>query len=196
MTTRKVITPIHHFTPLCNKFLGPLSKLKKFTRSEGRQASLLTITEEVPATRADDNVAEEMETHAAADDIAPEIPQPMAPVAIPQETVKTSTANLQPKPQNPHSKKRKFKAEDFFNEHIFFTDYNPYDAARRGRKRFWTASQMNFYSSLLFDKDKIFDHEQIPHVDMESLPCITPILSVLHDAGLLNFWADICNWNE
>ena len=55
---------------------------------------------------------------------------------------------------------------------------------------------MNFYSSLLFDKDKIFDHEHIPHVDMESLPCFTPVLSVLHDAGLLNFCTDICDWNE
>ena len=55
---------------------------------------------------------------------------------------------------------------------------------------------MNFYSSLLFDKDKIFDHEHIPHVDMESLPCFTPVLSVLHDTGLLNFCTDICDWNE
>ena len=55
---------------------------------------------------------------------------------------------------------------------------------------------MNFYSSLLFDKDKIFDHEKIPHVDIESLPCFTPVLSVIHDAGLLNFYNDICDWNE
>ena len=55
---------------------------------------------------------------------------------------------------------------------------------------------MNFYSSLLFDKDKIFDHEQIPDVDMESLPYFTPVLKVLHDAGLLNFYTDICDWNE
>ena len=31
---------------------------------------------------------------------------------------------------------------------------------------------------------------------MESLPCFTPVLSVLHDAGLLNFCTDICDWNE
>ena len=55
---------------------------------------------------------------------------------------------------------------------------------------------MNFYSSLLFDKDKIFDHEHIPPVDMESLPCFYPVLSVLHDAGLLNFCTDICDWNK
>ena len=61
---------------------------------------------------------------------------------------------------------------------------------------FWTASQMNFYSSLLFDKDKIFDHEQIAHIDMESLPCFTSVLSVFHDAGLLNLCIDICDWNE
>ena len=55
---------------------------------------------------------------------------------------------------------------------------------------------MNFCSSLLFHKDKIFHHEHIPHVDMESLPCFTPVLSVLHDAGLLNFCTDIVDWNE
>ena len=120
----------------------------------------------------------------------------MALEAMIQEAVKTSAVSLQPKPQNPHSKKQKFKAEDFFNEHIFFTDYNPYDSARLRRKRFWIVSQMNFYSSLLFDKDKIFDHEQLPHVDMESLPCFTPVLSVLHDVGLLNFCTDIRDWNE
>jgi len=31
---------------------------------------------------------------------------------------------------------------------------------------------------------------------MESLPCFTPVLSVLHDAGLLNFCSDIVDWNE
>ena len=31
---------------------------------------------------------------------------------------------------------------------------------------------------------------------MESLPCFVPVLSVLHDAGLLNFCSDICDWNE
>ena len=112
------------------------------------------------------------------------------------EAAKTLTDTPQPKPKNPFSKKQKFKADDFFAEHIFFTDYNPYEAARLRRKRFWAASQMNYYSSVLFDKDKIFDHEHIPHVDMESLPCFTPLHSVLHDARQLNFCTDICDWNE
>jgi hypothetical protein len=42
---------------------------------------------------------------------------------------------------------------------------------------------MNFYSSLLFNKDKIFEYEQIPHVDMESLPCFTPVLSFFMTLG-------------
>ena len=50
--------------------------------------------------------------------------------------------------------------------------------------------------STLFNKDKVLDHEHIPHVDMESLPSFTPVLSVLHDAGLLNFCRDIIDWNE
>ena len=31
---------------------------------------------------------------------------------------------------------------------------------------------------------------------MESLPCFTPVLSVLHDAGLLKLCTNICDWNE
>ena len=33
MTTRKVLTPIHHRQPLCSKFLSPLYKLKKFIQA-------------------------------------------------------------------------------------------------------------------------------------------------------------------
>jgi hypothetical protein len=160
------------------------------TGSDGPQSSLHSIPEEVPATS-----AEEMEAKAAAD-TATKIPQPMPLEVVHQEAVKTSTVNLHPKPQDPHTKKQKFKADDFFTEHQFFTDYNPYDSSRLHRKCFRTVSQMNYYSSLLFDKDKVFAHEQIPHVDMESLPCFTLALSVLHDAGLLNFCTDICDWNE
>ena len=64
------------------------------------------------------------------------------------------------------------------------------------RKRFWTASQANFYSSLLFDKDKVYDHAHILHVDMELLSCFTLVLGVLHEAGLLNFCTNIVDWNE
>ena len=72
----------------------------------------------------------------AADETVTEIPQPVAPEAVRQEAVKTSTANLQPKPQNPHTKKQKFKADDFFSERHFFSNFNPYDSARLRRKHF------------------------------------------------------------
>ena len=120
----------------------------------------------------------------------------MDPEIVIPEVVMQLTDTPQPKPKGPFSKKQKFKADDFFGEHVFFTYFNPYDSAHLRRKRFWTASQANFYSSLLFNKDKVFDHEHIPHVDMESLPCFTPVLSVLHDTGLLNFCTDIVDWNE
>ena len=83
------------YTPLQQIPQSPVQTKEIHTGSEEHQASLLTILEEVPATSADDYLAEEMETQAAADDIAPEIPQSVAPVAIPPEAVKTSTANLQ-----------------------------------------------------------------------------------------------------
>ena len=151
--------------------------------------------EEIPATSADEIAAEELKTQAATEE-GTEIPYPVDPeIAIP-EVVMQLTDTPQPKPKDPFSKKQKFKADDFFHEHVFFTDYNPYDSARLRRKHFWTSSQANFYSSLLFNKDKVFDHEHIPHIDMESLPCFAPVLSVLHDAGLLNFCTDIVDWNE
>ena len=134
-----------------------------------------------------------METQTAATETATKIPWSVAPEVVHQEPVKSSTINLRPKQQNPHAKKQKFKAGDFFAEHHFFTEFNPYDSARLQRKRFCIASQMNFYSSLLFDKDKVFEHRQIPHVDMESLPCFQPVLNVLHDTELLNFCANICD---
>ena len=123
----------------------------------------------------------------------PEIPQPEEPAIEIPEVVMQLTDTPLPKPKDPFSRKQKFEANDFFGEHVFFKDYNPYDSARIRKRRFWTASQANFYSSVLFDKDKIFDHAHIPHVDMESLPGFEPVLSVLHDAGLLNFCIDICH---
>ena len=60
-------------------------------------------------------------------------------IAIP-EVVMQLTDTPQPKPKDPFSKKQKFKADDFFGEHVFFTDYNPYDSARLRRKHFWTTS--------------------------------------------------------
>src|SRR3954467_15656112 len=97
-------------------------------------------------------------------------------IVIPEVVMQITDTPL-PKPKDPFSRKQKFKDEDFFGEHVFFTDYNPYDSARIRKRRFWTASQANFYSSVLFNKDKVFDHAHIPHVDMESLPCFTPVLS-------------------
>lgn len=154
-----------------------------------------SIHEEIPATSANENVAEEMEAQAATEAEA-DIPQPAAlEIDIP-EVILHITNTPQPQPKNPFSKTPKFKADAFFNEHVFFTNFNPYDFARLRRKRFWTASQANFYSSVLFNKDKVFDHEHIPHLDMESLPCFTPVLTAIHDASLLNFCTDICDWNE
>ena len=97
--------------------------------SDHGQASLHSIPEEIPATSADVHGAEEMETQAATDDIATDIPQPAAPEIVIPQAVKTLTDAPQPKQKNPFSKKQKFNADDFFHEHVFFTDYTPYDSA-------------------------------------------------------------------
>ncbi|XP_037432856.1 nascent polypeptide-associated complex subunit alpha, muscle-specific form-like [Triticum dicoccoides] len=49
------------------------------TGANERQASLLTIPEEIPATSADAHVVEEVETQAVPEDVETEIPQPVAP---------------------------------------------------------------------------------------------------------------------
>ena len=86
----------------------------------------------------------------------PEVTQPVDPeIAIPEVVMQLTDTPL-PKPKELFSRKQKFKIDAFFGEHVFFTDYNPYDSARLKRKRFWTASRANFYSSLLFNKDKVF----------------------------------------
>lgn len=125
-----------------------------------------SVHEEIPATSAEEIRNEELKTQAV-DEEEPEIPQPEEPeIAIP-DVVMQLTDTSQPKPKDPFSKKQKFKSDEFFGEHVFFTEFNPYDNAHLRRKRFWTASQANFYSSVLFNKDKVFDHQHILHVDME-----------------------------
>src|SRR3989337_1891227 len=132
-----------------------------------------SVREEIPATSAEETAADSLKTPTVTEE-EPEIPQPEEPeIAIP-EVVMQLTDTPQLKPKDPFSRKQKFKTNDFFGEHVFFTDYNPYDSARIRKRHFWTASQANFYSSVLFNKDKVFDHEHIPHVDMESLPRFKP----------------------
>ena len=77
------------FTPLQQIPQSPVQTEEIHTGSDGCQAPLPSIPEVVPAAS-----AEEMEAKAHADEYAPEIPQPVAPEAIHQEAVKTSTANL------------------------------------------------------------------------------------------------------
>ena len=178
-------TPL--FTPLQQIPQSPAPTVQM--GSEETQPTL-SVHEEIPATSADEPAAADPQTAPIEEQ---EIPQPEEPeLAIPEVVMQLTDTPL-PKQKNPFSSKQKFKAEDFFAEHVFFTDYNPYDSARIRKRRFWTASQANFYSSVLFNKDKVFDHAHIPHVDMESLPGFEPVLSVLHDTGLLNFCIDICD---
>ena len=95
----------------------------------------LSIHEEIPATSVDEHVNEELKSQAATEE-APEIPQPVEPEIEILEVVMQLTGTPHPKPKDPFSKKQKFKANDFFGEHVFFTNYNPYDSARLRRKRF------------------------------------------------------------
>ena len=116
------------FTPLQHIPQSPVQTEEIHMGSDEPQASLLTIPEEIPATSADVNVAEEKDTQASTE-VETEIHQPMAPETVIQEAVKTLTDTPQPKPKNPFSKKQKFKDDGFFHEHVFFSDYNPYDSA-------------------------------------------------------------------
>src|SRR6266536_3428978 len=65
-------------TPLQQIPQSPVQTEEIHTGSKEHQASILSIPEEVPVTRADENVAEEMEAKAAAE-TETEIPQHVAP---------------------------------------------------------------------------------------------------------------------
>ena len=94
-----------------------------------------SVHEEIPATSAEEIVNEELKTQAAAKE-EPEIPQSVDPEIVIPQVVMQLTDTPQPKPKDPFSKKQKFKADDFFGEHVFFTDFDPYDNARLRRKHF------------------------------------------------------------
>ncbi|KAI5009790.1 hypothetical protein ZWY2020_011927 [Hordeum vulgare] len=104
--------------------------------------------------------------------------------------------NLKPVQRQPFSKRPKFQKEDFFEERMCFIGENPYDKPQMRHLKFWTRTQMNYYSSVLCGRNKIFQHRHIPHVELEAIPCLEPVLSVLHDAGLLPMCLDISDWNS
>ncbi|KAI5015695.1 hypothetical protein ZWY2020_057085 [Hordeum vulgare] len=104
--------------------------------------------------------------------------------------------NLKPVQRQPFSKRPKFQKENFFEERMYFIGENPYDKPQMRHMMFWTRTQMNYYTSVLYGRNKIFQHRHIPHVELEAIPCLEPVLSVLHDAGLLPMCSDISNWNS
>ena len=91
-----------------------------------------SVHEEIPAASAEEPAADPQ----TAQEEEPEIPQPEAPeLAIPEIVLQITDTPL-PKPKDPFSRKQKFKADDFFGEHVFFEDYNPYDSARIRKRCF------------------------------------------------------------
>ena len=113
-----------------------------------------SVREEIPATSAEETVTtEHLKTQTATEE-EPEIPQPEEVDIVIIEVVMQLTDTPLPKPKDPFSRKQKFKADDFFGEHVFFTDYNPYDSARIRKRRFWTASQATFYPQCCLTKTK------------------------------------------
>ncbi|KAI4988326.1 hypothetical protein ZWY2020_029956 [Hordeum vulgare] len=132
-------------------------------------------------------------------------PAPNAETAIivvnPETTIVVATTpqehqrNLQLKPHQPFSKRPKFQKEAFYEERQYFTGENPYDKLHIRHRKFRTRNLLNYYASMLCGRNKIFHHTHIPHCDMEEIPCFTPVLNVLHDAGLLPFRTSIGDWN-
>ena len=81
------------------------------------------VHEDIPAASAKEPAAADPQV---AQEEEPEIPQPEVPeLAIPEVVMQHTDIPL-PKPKDPFLSKQKFKAEGFFSEHVFFTDYNPY----------------------------------------------------------------------
>ena len=110
------------FTPLQQIPQSPAPTVQMGSEETHPTAS---VHEEIPATSAEETATAEQPTMQTATEEEPEIPQPEEPeIAIPEVVIQLSDTPL-PKPKDPFSKKQKFKAEDFFSEHVFFTDYNP-----------------------------------------------------------------------
>ncbi|KAI5003339.1 hypothetical protein ZWY2020_030499 [Hordeum vulgare] len=104
--------------------------------------------------------------------------------------------NLQPMQRQPFSKRPQFQKENFFEERIYFIGENPYDKPQMRHLKFWKRKQLNYYASVLCGRNKIFQHTHIPHVELEAIPCLAPVLNVLHEAGLLPMCSDISDWNS
>ena len=213
-------------TPLTQIPQSPAVTEEVHTGSDERQPTLQTIAEEIPAASAEEieqpvlTVATSQQSPQQEDSV-PSTGTDTVPFATAEEIAKSDAItdkndstgsprpifdvrpkriNLQPVPSMPQVgrsiRRPQFDNAAFFAEKNFFIGESPYDSPKIRRQRFWTKTQMNFYSSLLFDKNKVFPHRHIPHVDMESIPCFNPVLAVLHDAGLLGLCTDICDWNE
>ncbi|KAI4990013.1 hypothetical protein ZWY2020_038376 [Hordeum vulgare] len=90
--------------------------------------------------------------------------------------------NLNPVQRLPFSKRPKFQKEKFFEERMYFIGENPYDKPQMRHLKFWTRTQMNYYASVLCGRNKMFQRRHVPHAELEEIPCMEPILSVLHDA--------------
>jgi hypothetical protein len=187
-------------TPLTQMPQSPARTEEIHIGSEERQPTLQTIVEEISATSADEIVQPMLTYELASqspqrEESVPSADSDTVPFTIAEEVAKTlditdpndSTGsprpifdvwpkkiNLQPVPSMPKVGKSirrpKFDSAKFFEEKNFFIGESPYDSGKIRRQCFWTKTQMNYYSSLLFDKNKIFRHRHIPHVDMKSPP--------------------------
>ncbi|KAI4997073.1 hypothetical protein ZWY2020_052415 [Hordeum vulgare] len=104
--------------------------------------------------------------------------------------------NLQPMQCQPFSKRPKFQKENFFEERMYFIGENPYDKPQIRHLKFWTRTQLNYYASVLCGRNKIIQHMHIPHVELEAIPWLVPVLNFLHEAGLLPMCSDISDWNS
>ncbi|KAI4984013.1 hypothetical protein ZWY2020_040866 [Hordeum vulgare] len=104
--------------------------------------------------------------------------------------------NIKPVQRQPFSKRPKFQKENFFEERMYFIGENPYDKPQMRHLKFWTRTQMNYYASVLCGRNKVFQYRHIPHDELEEIPCMEPVLRVLHDAGLLPMCSDISDWNS
>ena len=77
---------------------------------------------EIPATSAEETAVAKHQKMQTATEEEPKIPQPEEPEIVIPEVVMQLTGTPLPRPKDPFSRKQKFKADDFFGEHVFFTE--------------------------------------------------------------------------
>ena len=79
-----------------------------------------------------------------------------------------------------------FKAHNTF----FDSAKNPYSKPKISSDRFWSYQQRSYYSCILYNQERIFQHMRLDCEAIVGLPCLEEALDYFREVGLLQFIID------